>query len=103
MNKQILDIIRQNSLTVRCLPYIVMSYRGYKDGWELQENQTIVELPKWGNKKFVREERKAENGGWWYVKETPNTGSTVRFNREHDAFFAPTLKEAIQLYLNSKQ
>jgi hypothetical protein len=54
------------------------------------------------NRKMIKEERVVEKGGWWYVKETPNTDSTVMFNRKYDKFFAPTLEEAIQLFLDSK-
>ena len=53
-------------------------------------------------KKLLKETRLVKNGGWWYVKETKNTDSIVRFSREYDKFFAPTLEEAIQLYLDSK-
>jgi hypothetical protein len=56
-----------------------------------------------GERKLIKEEKTVEHGGWWYVKETKNTDSTIRFNRKYDKFFAPTLKEAIQLYLNSKE
>ena len=52
-------------------------------------------------KKLLKETRKVEHGGWWYVKSTSHTDSTIRFSREHDKFFAPTLEEAIQLYLES--
>jgi hypothetical protein len=49
----------------------------------------------------LKETKISEKGGWWYVKETKNTDSTVRFSREFDKFFAPTLEEAIDLYLES--
>lgn len=52
-------------------------------------------------KKLLKETKTVKNGGWWYVKETKNTDSTIRFSREYDKFFAPTLEEAIRLYLNS--
>lgn len=52
-------------------------------------------------KKLLKETRKVEKGGWWYVKQTSNTDSTVIFQREYDKFFAPTLEEAIKLYLDS--
>ena len=52
-------------------------------------------------RKLLMETKTVEKGGWWYVKETKSTDSTVRFNREYDKFFAPTLEEAIQLYLDS--
>lgn len=52
-------------------------------------------------RKLIKETKTVKNGGWWYVKETQNTDSTIRFSREYDKFFAPTLKEAIQLYLDS--
>ena len=54
-------------------------------------------------RKLSKETRTIEKGGWWYVKEVKDTGSTVRFNREYDEFFAPTLNEAVELYLNSKK
>lgn len=54
-------------------------------------------------KKLLKETRPVKNGGWWYVKPVNNTASTINFSREYDKFFAPTLEEAIQLYLNSKK
>ena len=53
-------------------------------------------------KKLLKETKTVKNGGWWYVKETQNTDSTVQFIRQYDKFFAPTLEEAIKLYLDSK-
>lgn len=104
MEKKIIDIIQENSLTVRCLPHVVISHYVYREGDEerLKENETIVELPKWNNRKFIRHEKVVDEGGWWYVKETKHTDSTVKFNRKYDGFFAPTLEEAIELYLKSK-
>lgn len=52
--------------------------------------------------KLLKEVRTVDKGGWWYVKQVTNTDSTVRFNREYDKFFAPTLEEAVQLFLQSK-
>jgi hypothetical protein len=54
-------------------------------------------------RKLLREERHVDKGGWWYVKETPNTSSKVRFDRKNDKFFAPTLEESLQLFLDSKK
>lgn len=54
-----------------------------------------------GQRKFLREEKDVNNGGWWYVKETQNTDSIVIFSRKYDEFFAPTLMEALNLYLES--
>ena len=54
-------------------------------------------------RKLSKEIRTVKKGGWWYVKEVKNTDSTIRFNREYDEFFAPTLNEAVELYLNSKK
>jgi len=45
--------------------------------------------------------KKVDKGGWWYVKQVQNTSSTVRFDRKYDKFFAPTLEEAIQMFLDS--
>lgn len=115
MKQSIEEIIREHSLTVRCLPYKVISYWTYHEGDEercakpsLDSNGNIrnvrmsVVFNEVRNKKLVREERDVEQGGWWYVKETKNTDSTVRFQRKYDKFFAPTLDEAIHLYLKSK-
>lgn len=98
----IINTIQKYSLTVRCLPHTVVNLWSYREGQELKEGQTLVSVEKWNNRKFIRNERKVENGGWWYVKETQNTSSTVGFNRKYDKFFAPTLKEAIKLFLDSK-
>jgi hypothetical protein len=52
-------------------------------------------------KKILRETKEVEHGGWWYIKPTKNTDSTVVFNRDYDKFFAPTLEEAMNLFLES--
>jgi hypothetical protein len=54
-------------------------------------------------RKLLRRERIVEHGGWWYVKEMKNTGSTVTFQRKSDKFFAPTIEEAINLFLEYKK
>ncbi len=110
----LIEIIQEHSLTVRCLPYVVVNHWTYKEGDEERikkpsydaignirdVKQSIVFNERW-NRKMLREERQVEHGGWWYVKETKHTDSTVRFNREYDKFFASTLEEAISMYLNS--
>lgn len=53
-------------------------------------------------RKLLKETRKVEKGGYWYVKEVLDTYSTVRFDRDY-AFFAPTLVEAIMLFLETKE
>lgn len=125
--QDIIKIIQENSLTVRCLPYEVVSLVSYKEGDEEKGKQVIIEhleldyfiknnlnntnpnkrFEQWKQKfpngrKYVREVKQVEFGGYWYVKETKDTNSTISFNRQTDKFFAPTLQEAIQLYLNSK-
>lgn len=137
----IFDIIKRHSLTVRCLPYEVVSFWSYREGdenkvyvddsgnFKKSKREIIVQdfdleyfqrtkPSKWNTdspekrfqnwkknfpngRKLLKETTVVEKGGWWYVKETRNTDSTVRFSREYDKFFAPTLEEAIQLYLNS--
>lgn len=52
-------------------------------------------------RKLTKETRPVEKGGWWYVKQVKNTSSTVKFDREYDEYFAPTLGEAIELYLKA--
>lgn len=109
--ENIIDIIQKHSLTVRCLPHKVISHYTYREGDENMKyvdsegnpstkKRTVVYSESW-KRKMIREERDVENGGWWYVKETKNTDSTVTFSRKYDKFFAPTLPEAIQLYLDS--
>jgi len=53
-------------------------------------------------RKLLKETRTVEKGGWWYVVETKDTDSTVRFSsKSSDNFLAPTLEGAINLYLES--
>lgn len=126
--EEIIQIIAENSLTVRCLPLEVKEAYSFKQeefdkgGYELKiwcpdleyfENSQFLgnaksryeafykRFPK--GRKFMVRTRYPEKGGWWYVKEKPDTSSTVCFNRKHDKFFAPSLEEAVQLYLNSKK
>jgi hypothetical protein len=113
--KDIIDVIKENSLTVRCLPFVAISYWTYREGDEEKINnptydsngkirdvkRTIVTDAT--GRKMIREERIVENSGWWYVIETPHTDSTINFNREDDTFFAPTIDLAIELYLKSKK
>lgn len=141
--ENIIKIIQEHSLTIRCLPHKVVNHWSYKEGDETKKyvdskgnpsksiRSVVVQdydleyfqktpTPKWNTdspekrfanwkknfpngRKLLREERAVEKGGWWYVKETPNTDSTVTFSREYDKFFAPTLEEAIQLFLDSKK
>ena len=102
-----IEIIQKHSLTVRCLPHKVVSHWAYREGQKIKDNQTIVELPKWSklphlkDRKFIKEVREVKCGGWWYVKETKHTYSSVEFSRKSDKFFAPTLEEALGLYLDS--
>lgn len=109
--EQILQIIADNFLCVRRLPFNVVSYWTYKEGDEnkkyvdakgtpIKSTKTVVTRE--DGKKLLRDERVVEKGGWWYVKPVGNTDSTVTFNRKIDKFFAPTLEESIQLYINSK-
>lgn len=116
--ENLIEIIAKYSLTVRCLPHKVVSYWSYREGDEERvkrpsydakgnirdvKRSVVTGYGTWPkDKKFLREERDVEHGGWWYVKETSITNSTVKFSREHDKFFAPTLEEAIQLFLDSK-
>jgi len=109
--QEILKIITDNFLCIRRLPFEVVSYWTYKEGDELKKwvdskgnpskSQKSLVIREDG-KKLLKEVRIIEQGGWWYVKPINNTDSTIRFSREYDKFFAPTLEEAIKLYLNSK-
>lgn len=112
--ENLIEIIQKHSLTVRCLPYEVISYYSYRKGDEervtkpsydsegkIRDVKKSVVFSEVWQRKMIKEERNVDRGGWWYVKETKNTNSTVRFSRKHDKFFAPTLEEAIKLYLDS--
>lgn len=110
--EEIIQIIADHSLTIRCLPHVVITHCTYREGdekrvWvdsngkESQVIRTVVVNER--GIRLLREERIVDKGGWWYVKETKCTDSTIIFNRKHDKFFAPTLSEAIQLYLDSKK
>lgn len=112
---EIINTIANNFLCVRRLPFEVISHFSYREGDEervkkpiyleggkiLDAKRSVIFSKSW-NRKMVREERVVEKGGWWYVKEEKHTGSTITFNRKYDKFFAPTLKQAIELYLKSK-
>lgn len=140
-NLDIIQIIQDHSLTVRCLPHKVVSYWSYIEGYEnmkhvdekgnpiksvksvVIQNHDLEYFKKTvtskydiytpeqrydrykknfpNGRKLLKEEKEVINGGWWYVKETKNTSSTIIFSLKHDKFFAPTLKEAITLYLES--
>lgn len=110
--ENLIKIIQENSLTVRCLPHKVVQHWTYKEG-----DENVIAVDSKGNRiidkrsvitdnkgrKMLRIEKNVDKGGWWYVKETKNTDSTVIFNRKYDTFFAPTLEGAIELYLQSKK
>lgn len=136
----ILRIVKENSLTIRCLPETVISINLYREGDEnitpYQKSIGVfkkeIEIqnfdleyfkntppPMFSNmtpkqrfesfkrsypngRKILKSYRKVKNGGWWYVKETKNTSSTIRFNRKTDKFFDTTLEGAIKMYLKSK-
>ena len=139
---EIIEVISDNFLCVRRLPFEVISLWTYKEGdedkkWVNSKGDLITSKreaitqdfdldyfqrtkpQKWdtdspekrferwkksfpNGKKLLKETKTVEKGGWWYVKEVKDTGSTVIFNRKYDEFFAPTLEEAIELYLKSK-
>lgn len=50
-------------------------------------------------RKLLMETKQVKHGGWWYVQESKHTGGTIIFTK-HD-IFAPTLEEALTMYLNS--
>ncbi len=139
----IINIIADNFLCVRRLPFQVISNWTYRDGDENKKyvdskgnpSEAIKEVvvqdfdlehfkntkpDKWNKRtpeqrfadwkirfpngrKLLRETRNVKKGGWWMVKESRSTTDYVSFSIGHDTFFAPTLEEAIQLYLNSKK
>jgi hypothetical protein len=108
---EILNAITDNFLCVRRLPFEVISHWSYREGDEtrkyvdsngnpIKHKRTVVTRE--DGKKLVREERIVEKGGWWFVKEIKHTDATIRFDKNHDKFFAPTIGEAIESYLKSK-
>ena len=122
-HEEIIQVISDNFLCVRRLPFEVVSYWSYTEGDEkrlggfngkpiyLEGGKTLnatreIVTGYWAHrpdKKFIKEVKVIEKGGWWYVKPVRSTGSTVMFNRKHDKFFAETLEEAVKLFLESKK
>lgn len=119
--EEVYNVISEHFLVARRLPFEVISVWSYRDKDEEKLggfngkpiyleggkilNATREIITGYGNfppdRKFIKETKIVEKGGWWYVKQVKDTGSTVIFNREYDKFFAPTLEEAVTLYLNS--
>lgn len=140
--EDIIKIIQENSLTVRCLPFEVVEKTIYNEGDEHKkyidpdgkeivyksieviteqldieyfeknpvkfDNRTALQrLENWrkvfpNGRKILIKTKSVDYGGYWYVKETKNTNSNVEFNIKYDKFFAPTLEQAIKMYLDSK-
>ena len=114
--EKLLEIIADNFLCVRRLPFETTSLWSYREGDEERVGKPIyleggkilnakrtVFFHEGCGRKMVREVKVVEKGGWWYVKQVADTGSTVRFSREYDKFFAPTLLQAVRLFLESKK
>ena len=103
---EIIETINKYSLTIRCLPKEkVTFYRWtFKDGDEdfIGDNISKKIVLSKGGTKLIRESKKTKYGGWFIVKYTPYNSNIVTFNLKTDKFFAPTLEEAVQLFLNSK-
>lgn len=113
--EKLLEIIAENFLCVRRLPFETTALWSYREGDEervkkpiylsdgsvLNAKRTVFFHEGYG-RKMVREVKVVKNGGWWYVKEAAHTSSTITFSREHDKFFAPTLEGAVKLFLESK-
>ena len=92
------EIIRQHSLAVRCLPYKVVSTYTYNND-ELGPNEELIEI---NGRKFIRQTKILEKGGWWIVTQVKHSLSAVEFSLKKD-FVAETLEEALTLFLNSKK
>ena len=94
------EIIEKYSLTVRCLPKTVTSLWGFsgKNNLRLKENQTMVNQ---NGRQYIKTVREVTHAGWWYVTPSQHTDSIVHFGKGYKVFFAPTLEEAIQLFLES--
>lgn len=119
--EEILQIIADNFLCIRRLPFEVITINNYREGDEnkmggfngrqiyLEDGKTLNAtreiITGFGgydkDRKFIKTTKIVEKGGWYYVKSAEHTGSTIMFNRKYDTFFGPTLKDAIKLYLES--
>ena len=99
-DRKIIELIQKYSLTVRCLPKTVTSLWSFQGDYKfkLKNNQNIIEH---NGRKYIKTVREVERAGWWYVTESKNTDSIVHFSKGYKVFFAPTLEEAIQLFLES--
>lgn len=103
----VLSIIQDHSLCVRCIPKTVVSvWRVLPKNLEQQMkiNQGVsatksATFDEKSNMWIVREEKTPYNAGMWYVQPERHNNATVIFGKK--SFIAPTIEEAIQLYLNS--
>lgn len=75
----------------------------YKNKTPKERLDIFLKIHPTGERKLLKEEKEVKKGGWWYVKETPDTNSTVTFSRKYDKFLAPTLEEAIKMFMDSKK
>lgn len=126
--KEMLDIIAENCLCVRRLPFETKTTYslGYDetpkegftdsywnpddkyfkevhgDNWQSWKTQFYKTFPK--GRRWQSRVNKVVKGGWWYIKVMNSTDSTVQFFNKHDKelFSAPTLEEVIQKYLDYK-
>lgn len=106
------ELIQEHSLVVRCLPKVVISYWSYRKGDEDRLNETRYygsgepitnvarEIVTRNGRKFIKETKIVNTTDLWYVKEVKDTTSRVNFG--YGAFRAPTLEQAINLFLQSK-
>ena len=101
----VLSIIQEHSLCVRCIPKTLVSRWRTLPG-DLNRAMYAVEgvkksymFDEKSNMYIVSEEKTPSNAGMWYVHPAKHNHSTVMFSKT--SFIAPTIEEAIQLYLNS--
>ncbi len=95
-DKDILDCIDKNNLSVRRIPNRIVNLWTFTKRYE---GDVFVFR---NNREFREEVKIPERGGWYMVQEVNDTNSMVRWNYKRDNL-APTLSESIELYLKNKE
>lgn len=103
----VLSIIQEHSLCVRCIPKTVVSVwrvlpKNLEQQMKINNGVSATKSANFDEKSnmwIVREEKTPSNAGMWYIHPAKHNHSTVMFGKT--SFIAPTIEEAIQLYLNS--
>jgi hypothetical protein len=88
---QTLTLIIEHGLTVRQIPYEVVSHWGYREGDPILKNSEIVEK---GGRNYMKQVKIPTHAGKWMAKKCVDTNSQVHWNIKNDNL-SDTLQEAV--------